>query len=398
MKTKRVSVSPVAVSAFIIFFSSLGFVGAQSVFAEDIEDSSPPHTNGKKADKHVKLEEVMVTAQRKTESLQEVPISVAVLDSDALKQRSITTAHDLAYSVPGLSGGEGLMTIGRKPAPAYSMRGHGEAFPGSPPSVVAYFAEVPEFSSFLYDLQNVQVLKGPQGTLFGKNTTGGAILVTPVVSSEELEGSISVTSGNFNQQDVEFYVGGPIVDGILGLRLSGQVLKQDGYTIEARTGEDFYNKNRHSYRATILFTPVDSFDNITLLQSEKYHENGMAAVFDYSNPQGFTNSFLLERDAYLAEQKSRGPYLVESNGDSFIYSKSEGIINKSSWEVYERLVLKNILSYTERQAASAVDGDGSSLRISHLYAPVTRNSPQETITDELQLQYENTFVQAILGV
>jgi iron complex outermembrane receptor protein len=135
------------------------------------------------------LAEVTVTARRSEESIQSVPVSVTALDAEQLRERSISTPEDLQRSTPGtyLSGSGGRENI------VYQIRGQSKALSGpSSPAVVSYFSEVPDvtFGSSVpaYDISSVQVLKGPQGTLFGRNTTGGAILYTPTAPTYAFEG------------------------------------------------------------------------------------------------------------------------------------------------------------------------------------------------------------------
>src|SRR3546814_19527134 len=93
----------------------------------------------------------------------------------------------------------------------------------SAPGVVPYFAEVPEFSTQFYDLEGVQVLKGPQGTLFGRNTTGGAILFSPRQPDNEFGGFITGRFGTYNRHDIEFGVGGAILPDKIMVRFAGQM-------------------------------------------------------------------------------------------------------------------------------------------------------------------------------
>src|SRR3979490_244133 len=144
------------------------------------------------------LEEITVTARRKEESLQSVPVSVTAFTAESLREKSIQTTQDLQMSTPGvyLSGSGGNENV------VYQIRGQSKALSGpSSPAVVSYFAEVPDvtFGSSVpaYDISSVQVLKGPQGTLFGRNTTGGAILYTPTAPTYVFEGLADETVGNY---------------------------------------------------------------------------------------------------------------------------------------------------------------------------------------------------------
>src|ERR1700730_15971586 len=177
------------------------------------------------------LEEITVTARRKEESLQSVPVSVTAFTAESLRERSIQTTQDLQMSTPGvyLSGSGGNENV------VYQIRGQSKALSGpSSPAVVSYFAEVPDvtFGSSVpqYDISSIQVLKGPQGTLFGRNTTGGAVLYTPTAPRFDFGGEVAVTGGNYDDREIEGAINLPIADDIFAIRIAGDIHKRAGYT------------------------------------------------------------------------------------------------------------------------------------------------------------------------
>jgi len=142
-----------------------------------------------------------VTARRRDESIQEVPVSITSLSGELLQQASVQRAEDIRFLSPSLQ-------ISPSPfgnsVPGYTIRGQRqlEALATQDPSVVTYFADVPMMrphgtNGSFYDLQSVQVLKGPQGTLFGRNTTGGAVLVMPNRPTQEFDAELTAGFGNF---------------------------------------------------------------------------------------------------------------------------------------------------------------------------------------------------------
>src|SRR5258708_34577390 len=157
----------------------------------------------------VELTEVIVTARRVEERLQDVPISITVFNQEQLSNRNVVNAADLAAYTPSLSANT---NFGAENS-SFAIRGFVQDA-GTPPSVGVYFADVVALRGptqgiqagdgagpgYFFDLQNVQVLKGPQGTLFGRNTTGGAILFVPQKPSSTLEGYVEAESGNFDLQ------------------------------------------------------------------------------------------------------------------------------------------------------------------------------------------------------
>jgi iron complex outermembrane receptor protein len=150
--------------------------------------------------------DIIVTARRTEERLQDVPISITVMSQDAITNRNISNAGDLGSYIPSLATNA---NFGPERS-SFSIRGFIQEGRTSP-SVAVYFADVvaPRANSgttsgngagvgAFFDLQNVQVLKGPQGTLFGRNTTGGAILLVPTKPTDKLEGYLEGSLGNYN--------------------------------------------------------------------------------------------------------------------------------------------------------------------------------------------------------
>src|ERR1700761_2574590 len=155
------------------------------------------------------LSEIIVTARRVEERLQDVPISISVFTQEQLANRNVVNAEDLAAYTPSLAANN---NFGQENS-SFAIRGFVQDA-GTPPSVAVYFADVVALrgptqgtqagdgagpGSF-FDLQNVQVLKGPQGTLFGRNTTGGAVLFVPQKPTSRLEGYIEAEGGNFDER------------------------------------------------------------------------------------------------------------------------------------------------------------------------------------------------------
>src|SRR5215475_10472905 len=167
------------------------------------------------------LEEIIVTARRMEERLQDVPISITVLNEQALENRNVVNSQDLAAYVPSLSANTNFGTANS----SFAIRGFVQDI-GTAPSVGVYFADVvaPRGPSNgvsagdgagpgqFFDLQNVQVLKGPQGTLFGRNTTGGAVLLVPQKPTSDFDGYVEGSYGNFNMWRIQSVANLPVND------------------------------------------------------------------------------------------------------------------------------------------------------------------------------------------
>lgn len=164
----------------------------------------------------VGVAEIIVTAQKRAERLSDVPMSIATATGDELRSRGITDTSDLGKLVPGFNA-----TLTGTGMPVYFIRGVGffDTTLGVSPAVTVYTDQVPlPYSPMArgatLDLARIEVLKGPQGTLFGQNSTGGAINYIAARPTSELEAGINLTAGRFRQVDAEAFVSGPLGDGI----------------------------------------------------------------------------------------------------------------------------------------------------------------------------------------
>ena len=189
------------------------------------------------------LGEVVVTARRRAENLQNVPIAVTAFSAEALEQKHVTDKTALADFTPSL-----ISITGGYPSEFayFALRGQGPAF-GAVPGVVPYFSEVANPVGIdgrvgtYFDLADVQVLDGPQGTLFGKNTTGGNILFEPERPKRSLWRLYpSGEFGNYNDRRADGAINIPIIADKVLLRLAGEVDRQDGYTTDV--GPNFPGK------------------------------------------------------------------------------------------------------------------------------------------------------------
>jgi iron complex outermembrane recepter protein len=211
---------------------------------------------------------IVVTATKRSEDLQKVPIAISAITGDELVARGITDTSDLMGSLPNLQ----VTSAYSETQPNFSLRGVGVAneFSAATASPVGvYVDEV--YQSFrashgqqLYDLERVEVLRGPQGTLFGRNTTGGAInFITRKPSLDGSSGYMTVGYGNFNRVFAEGAVDATIVDDVFGVRIAGTYVDADGYTFNPTLNQNFAETNSLAGRITFLVEPSDDF-SITL--------------------------------------------------------------------------------------------------------------------------------------
>lgn len=236
------------------------------------------------------IEDIVVTARRRAESLQSVPVAVTAITDTMLRQKSISTPYDLVSGTPGLAATTGSS---QRNDVLYFIRGQGATF-GSSPSVVTYFAEVPQPNNSasggtnftLYDVESVQVLKGPQGTLFGRSTTAGAVLITPKAPTGEFDGFAEATFGNYNTRELTAALNVPILGDRLAVRVAGNYSYHDGYSKSLTTGQDLDDRNRAAFRVSLLVEPTDFLRNTTIFSDTNIKENGTAVLLETFEPEG----------------------------------------------------------------------------------------------------------------
>lgn len=210
-----------------------------------------------------RLESIVVTAQKRAEDVQDVPIAITALSSSTLEKQRVTDVTSLDNLVPGLR----IAAADAAANPKIFIRGAGlNDFNPTSSSGVGLYADgvyigspLAQFSTF-YDLDRVEVLRGPQGTLYGRNTTGGAINVISKRPTFSPEGYASIEAGNFGSVELNAAYGGPIVGDKLAFRIAGQYAEDDGYSTNAVTGNKVNNAERYAVRGSLLYTPDDLTD------------------------------------------------------------------------------------------------------------------------------------------
>jgi iron complex outermembrane receptor protein len=351
------------------------------------------------------LEEVIVTAQRREESLQSVPMSITSLDQTALENNSATSLNDVLYLSPSLSFSE---TGYGSSAIIANIRGQG-VFGGRNPSVGMYLDEValpqagPQApgsyvagAGFFYDMESVQVLKGPQGTLFGRNTTGGAFLLETKRPGADFGGNVQLSAGNYNSVEFTGAVDVPLIGDKLLSRFAVQTVKRDGYVDIASApgnsgGMDSHDDDSVSWRATLLWKPTDAIENDLVVSNYQSRTNGTQLIIEGRVQPGTLDlpalaSYAAAVDAIIAEQhqlgiRKVGPQFLAPDYDVDLLTVS----NRTSVDLTDTMTLRGILGYSRQKIGAARSFDGTELGIFSRFD--TAPAPdREQYTAELQLQ------------
>ncbi|MFT5576366.1 MAG: iron complex outermembrane receptor protein [Bermanella sp.] len=233
------------------------------------------------------LEEVYVTARRREESLQETPVAVSAMGAEALAEAGVSTITDLQSLVPGLQFGES----GSK-TPAIFIRGIGQR-EGSAvldPGVGVYLNGIflsRQDTQLLdtVDTQSIQVLRGPQGTLFGKNNTGGAMLVTTRAPNLfESEFGVSVKGGNYGRQDIKLYGNLPLIEDKMATRFGVSAKRFDGDIVNV-DGETFGDEDRLAFSMRTQWQASEKFGMDVFAYWSRQDERSTSLSCILQNPE-----------------------------------------------------------------------------------------------------------------
>jgi iron complex outermembrane receptor protein len=237
------------------------------------------------------LEEIVVTARRREERVQTVPIAITAFSQADIEKKQIREIRGLAQSVPSLSMASSQSDSNGLYSGQLRLRGL--------PGTEIYFDDVPIGNAdlqpgtgithglsegFLFDLDDIEIVKGPQGTLFGKNSVGGLISIKPKKPTDDYEGYLRVAFGNYADKEVEGAVNIPIIADKLLVRIAGQMQQRDGYTKNVANGKDLDNKNFYAWRASVTLRPTDDIENDFVYDGYWQDTNGSGESVKYYNP------------------------------------------------------------------------------------------------------------------
>jgi len=401
------------------------------------------------------LEEIVVTARRRAERMQTVPVAITAFTQQDIERKHITQISDLWRSVPSLS-------VDPDNSDANGFYGSYVRLRGLPGTVL-YFAEVPlgigdpdhtsgishgSAPGFYYDLDHLEVDKGPQGTLFGKNSVGGLISIEPMKPTNKFEGYGKATLGNYNDHQFEGAVNIPVIDDKLLVRIAGQSQQRDGYTKNISNGQDLDNRDYYAWRVGVTVRPTDDLENYFLYDGYWQDSNGSAVIPTFVNPNftfasfpipginpdpnhpgqflpvsltlgngpalsalenpataGATYAQLLAANAagkqatlsffpnlaqLYAQQRALGVRAVvgrsiQGIGKDYFY----GFTNTTTWDIAQDLTIKNIAAARVFKSLSTVDDAGLPVPVLNIGFPGNQtgwNDNSIQYTEELQLQ------------
>jgi iron complex outermembrane receptor protein len=296
-----------------------------------------------RAEEPAQIEEIIVVAQKRAQASQDVPVTMQAYTGDQLVERGVTTASELAQFTPGLqiggsSAGQSLL-FGIRGVVQQDFSGHAES-PVATYVDEGYVATNSVAGIGLFDIDHVEVLKGPQGTLFGRNATGGVVSIFSKLPTDNFEGYGEATYGSYQTIHVEGAVSGPLTDG-LKARVAA-LYEQNGAYVEnlSPTGNDLGNSSKYAVRARLEYTPREKLDFlVTAFTSRAYF--GWGPYFDLStrlvnDAQGKPlNSVVVNQPNLLGGQPSDAQNLTINAADAVNhggYSRADAATFKANWD------------------------------------------------------------------
>lgn len=400
----------------------LSFI-ASNTFAQEVAQAEEVQAD-------VQLEVITVNARRRSENMQETPIAISAFSAKELERRGIESTQDLDRVTPSLQFATSGQLSGNNSAAVVFIRGVGQLDPTSSvdPGVGIYVDDVYMGRSAggamdFKDIASVEVLRGPQGTLFGRNTIGGAVLVRSAEPSEDFGGKARVRIGEDNLKEGFFAVDLPISDELL-TRFSAGMRKRDGYVIREFDGQDLGNDDTYTLNGTIQYQPNEDFKVTIRGDFTEEDENGSPFVFAGINESapvaaivsvaagcpgatmpfapivpgdprfGAPNVPSIDDARCANDFQGKGDF---TNGGSAPVESTLtgwGLSGALEWQVNKEFTLKSITAHRSTEWTGIRDADNTPFDM--LTTDVASDSEQ--FSQELQVLYENDNLSGIAGL
>lgn len=342
------------------------------------------------------IEEVIVTAERREANLQQVPLAVSSFSKSDLEAHQAETIGDLQALVPNLS-----VHVGDANNAVVYIRGVGQidSIAFFEPGVGIYLDDVylgRAQGAFLdvVDVERIEVLRGPQGSLYGRNSVGGAIKYVSSKPTNELSANLSATVGRYDQLDIKASFSGPLIEDKLLGRLTMAQLGRDGYSDNLFDGSDDGDRNTQFVRAVVEAHPSD---NILVELSADYTNTDP----DHSRtPAKVTPTTVTVVDPYSSGLSTvdftadSDPFKVNADFNTTEKTEVLGFNATVSWDINDSWSFKSISSYREVDYGTELDLDGTPINSFGIFY----FNDQEQTSQEFQLSYNSETVSAVTGL
>ncbi len=344
------------------------------------------------------LEEVIVTARRREESMQDVPIAVSAFSADELRMLQAEDLAGLQGSVPNLN-----LVQGRGSANSANIyiRGIGQpdALQTFDPGVGVYLddvyvARIQGALFNLYDVQRVEVLRGPQGTLYGKNTIAGAIKLISKKPPEELAGQAEIGYGDYNLFSVKGYVGGPVTDNF-GASAAGVYVTRDGINHDPTLNRDYNDIDTAAGRVILAWDPTENV-NVNFAADYTRSRNALnlgrpeAPLIQVNLAPGVPPKVLQPAPTTPWNNKVATSF----TGNEGQQMDNWGTALTVGWQINDAWLFKSITAYRSLEPDNYVDIDASAFELGDVFVGVD----QDQTSQEFQLLYSSDRLVAVMGL
>ena len=309
--------------------------GAQAVTPPAEQGEADPPSSAE-------TEEIVVTAQKREENLQDVPIAVTAVTGENLLKIGISNVEDLQFFVPGVSVTNDAMAI-------INIRGIGTSAFGvaTDPSTTVHYDGVyiprPTTSyQDMFDVERVEVLRGPQGVLFGRNSAGGTLNIISKMPTTELTGAVRLTVGNYDKRNLSGTVSGAISPGVRA-RLTAVRNTRDGIYEDVVSGRRYQNEDNLAGRLTLAFDPVDNLQIVLRADGSRDRETGYPAVRDFYPPEFALAGATIPNNRNEMALDTRPKNYVDAGGLSSTITYEAGPITLRSITAYRASDVRQML-------------------------------------------------------
>ena len=337
--------------------------------------------------------DIIVTATKREQNLSQIPAAISALGSDLIARKAIVQLVDINASVPGLQISNANSDI------QITIRGIGHQIfsPFAENSVAlhldgVYLSRPSEGQGAFFDVNRVEVLRGPQGTLYGRNASGGAINIVSNDPTGTFGGYASATYGNYNRVNLEAAIGGPLAGGAVLARVGGFSHRHAGFGTNLATGAPVDNLDEYGGKATLIVKPTDRLKLI--VRGDIYHAHDGFGGFHFGgvvrSPAPGVTTLPIQLGGVPASNIRDTNYAQPNTR----YADNKGVSGTIDYDIGSGLDLKSITAARWVVSRYSTDADGVQLSIADPFRDDTRS---HQVSEELQLSYRSGSVYGLLG-
>ena len=341
------------------------------------------------------IEEMIVTATKREESIQDVPIAVSAFSGEDLTARGVQDIYGLQEVSPSIA-----VYSSNSTSNGGTLRIRGVGTTGNNPGLEAavgtfidgiYRSRAGLAFNDLTDIDRIEILRGPQGTLFGKNTVAGAVNIITRKPEFENSASLSVGVGNLDSQEYGFIGNAVLSEDVLAGRFAYSYRKRDGFYQDVDSDDAYDNRDRHNLRGQLLWTPDDRVEVRIIGDYTEKDETCCPAAFWINGPASALIALLGgNTDTFEVDKKSRVGVNYEPNEDVEDWGLSVDVL----WEVGEAMSFRSVTAYRDYEVFRGQDIDFTSADLLH---PQDTNESFENFSQEVQLFGENDNFSWLVG-